>query len=89
MPLRLSVQKAKQTSTRKLKFLPRIGLTLDFAGKQFTFRQAPFLESVANMKTKKFSLENLRAVSNQILDEITMEKKRAAKGKRKATNKAS
>lgn len=82
MALRLSVQKTKQTSTRKLKFLPRVGLTLDLAGRQFTFKQAPFLESVVNMKKKKFNLENLRAISNQILDEITIEKKRSVAKKR-------
>jgi len=88
MALRLSVQKTKQTSTRKLKFLPRVGLTLDLAGRQFTFKQAPFLESVVNMRKKKFNLENLRAISNQILDEITLERKRRPTAKRKTTKKS-
>jgi len=87
MAVRLSVQKTKLTPTRKLKFLPRIGLTLDVAGKKLTFKQAPFFEAIANMRKDHFSLKNFVTISNQILDEISIEKKSGVARRKKVTKK--
>jgi len=82
MALQFSSQKSKKTPTRKLKFLPRLALVVDIAGRQFTFKQAPFFEAVAIMKRSEFNLKNFKTISTKILNEISVEPKKERKTSR-------
>ena len=64
------VHKAERTKMRKLPFLPRIGITIDVAGRQFIYKQSPILETVLNLRDRGFSLKNLAKAAAEELDEI-------------------
>lgn len=66
--------KPKKSKVKRLNFLPRIGLTIDFAGTQITYRQAPILETVVNLFDRGFSMKNLMDVSFEQLQEISLTK---------------
>jgi hypothetical protein len=66
----LEMHKSKRTATRKLPFLPRVGLTVDFAGRHFAFRYAPMLETLMNVRERGFSVKNALSVLRAQLDEV-------------------
>jgi hypothetical protein len=66
------VQKVERSKLRKLPMLPRFAVTVEFAGRQFIFKQAPFLETLLNVKDRGFSLKNLLKVAAEELDEIRL-----------------
>lgn len=68
----LCVEKSKPSSLKRLRFLPRIGLVLDIGGREITYRQAPILEALYNLRGKGFSLKNLLEVSFLQLKEINL-----------------
>ena len=72
MPNIFCVEKAKKSSVKRLSFLPRFGIVIDFGGRQLAYRQAPFLETLVNMRKSGFSFKNLVDVSLQQLKEITL-----------------
>jgi hypothetical protein len=65
-----SVNKAERSKLRKLPLLPRIGLTVDVAGRQFTYKHAPILETLLNVRERGFSVKNLVRVASEQLAEI-------------------
>jgi hypothetical protein len=64
------VHKAERTKLRKLPFLPRLGVTVEIAGRQFVYKQVPFLETVLNIRDRGFNLRNIAAVAREELDEV-------------------
>ena len=68
----LCVEKSKKSTLKRLSLLPRIGVVVDFRGRQFIYRQAPILETLVNMRKSGFSLKNLMSVSFKQLKEITL-----------------
>lgn len=78
--LDLSIEKKSPTSTRKIPFLPRIGVYVDFAGYELYFKQVPFLESMLNLweegheallrQGKPLSVSRLRSIVKQQFSEI-------------------
>lgn len=86
----LCVEKAKSSALKRLKFLPRFGIVVDFAGREITYRQAPVLETLVNAGLKGFSMKNFMEVAFQQLDEINLRKQQSlseacgSKGKKTA-----
>jgi hypothetical protein len=70
----ISVEKSKPSKVKRLKLLPRIGLVIDFAGKELTYRQVPLLETLLNLRDKKLSVKNFMQVAYQQLNEINLRK---------------
>lgn len=70
MATMFSVQKTERTKTRQLPLLPRIGVVVDVAGRKFTFRYAPLLETALNVKSRGLTLKALRTVVSEQLAEI-------------------
>ena len=69
MSMSITVKKAKASKLKRVSLLPRIGIYIDFAGKEISFRQAPILETLLNMKLKRRSLFD---IVNQQLKEIAL-----------------
>ncbi len=65
-----SVNKAERTKTRKLPLLPRFGVTVEIAGRQFTYKQVPFIETVLNLRERGFTVKNLVKLAAEELAEI-------------------
>lgn len=68
----LSVEKSKPSRVKRLRFLPRVALFVDFGGRELSYRQAPLLETLYNMRGRKFSLKGLLEVAHQQLSEINL-----------------
>jgi hypothetical protein len=68
----LCVEKANESRLQRLPFLPRIGVVVDFGGRQFVYRHAPILEALVNMRKTGFSLRNLLDISFEQLKEIKL-----------------
>ena len=67
-----TVHKSESSKLRKLPFLPRLGVTVDVAGRQFTFRHVPTLETFLNWRERGFSLRNLANLSREELSEVRL-----------------
>lgn len=65
----------KQSKTRKLPYLPRLGLVIDFAGYELTLKFAPFLEAVLSLPERGFSSQNLTDITAEQFDEIAFHSK--------------
>ena len=68
----LCIEKAKPSQIKRLSILPRFGFTVDFAGRQLVYRQAPILETVFNVWDRGFSMKNFMDVALTQLREIAM-----------------
>lgn len=66
------IEKVKQSRLRKLPLLPRLGLTVDFAGRRFCYRQVSLLETVLNLLERGPSLGNLQKIVKEELAEVQM-----------------
>jgi hypothetical protein len=80
----ITTRPSKKSKLQRLSFLPRIAITIDFAGTQFGYFQVPFTELLLNMRGRKFNLDNIIAVSHQQIKELELPntpdvKKRASK----------
>ncbi len=64
---------------KRLEFLPRLGIVVDFAGREFSLRQAPFLETLVNLRGKKANLRNWLEVAVVQLREIRLPDQDAVK----------
>ena len=62
--------KAKPSKMRRLSFLPRIGLSVEIAGREFQLKRAPILETVLNTIERGVSLRSFKEVARAQLDEI-------------------
>lgn len=70
----ICIQKTKPSKLKRLAFLPRMAVTVDIAGRQFTYRQAPLAETLLNLWGTRPSVERLIRISHQQLSEITLPK---------------
>ncbi len=73
-----SLNKVKRSPTRKITALPRFGIYLDMFGRRFTYKRAPFLETLFLLRDRGFSMTNLMRVSIEQLDEIRFPSLKAA-----------
>lgn len=72
MANQLCVNKISKSKTRKLPFLPRIGLTFEIGNRQIVFRSAPLLETFLNVWQRGLSPKNLMDVGLEELSEINL-----------------
>jgi hypothetical protein len=72
MALFFDVQKSKKSKVRRLGFLPRIGITLDFGGKSLRYKQAPILETVFNAIIQGPSKKTLTQIVKNQFKEIKL-----------------
>lgn len=72
MSFHFGISKSTATKLRKLPFLPRFAVTIEFLGQQYTLRSTPFLETILNVRELGFSLSNWRRISEQELAEIRL-----------------
>jgi hypothetical protein len=70
MPLHIQVERKKASKTRKLPFLPRLGIYLDVGGREIIYKQAPVLETVMNLKERGMSIANLFKIAIEQMAEI-------------------
>lgn len=81
MAIVISVEKSKpkvKAKVERLNFLPRFGLTVDWGGQKFIYRQAPILEALYNLRKEKFSFEKLMEISRLQVEEIELPKVKLA-----------
>jgi len=74
MSTQICFGKSKKSKIKRLSFLPRIGITIDFAGQLMTYRQAPLLETAVNVIRRGLSMKNLISVAEVQLNEIELPK---------------
>lgn len=70
MGLLFSSDKRQKSSTRKLPFLPRIGIYVDFAGYEFVMKHVPLLETLFNINPYHLTRAKLEQVISAQLDEV-------------------
>lgn len=75
----ISIEKAKPSKVRRLKFLPRLGVTIELGGRQITFRHAPIFETLLNVFDRGLSFKNLIEVSREQLREIEIPKLKSSR----------
>lgn len=66
------VEPSEKSKTRKFPLLPRIGVVVDIAGKQFSFRHAPLIETLMNLLQRGPSRANLEKIVTEQLYEISL-----------------
>ena len=66
------VEPAAKTRSRKLPFLPRLGIVVDVAGKRISYRQAPLLETMLNLLERGATLSNFNKIIAEQLYEIAL-----------------
>jgi hypothetical protein len=76
----LRVEKSDPSETRRLPFLPRIGIVVDVAGRRLTYRHVPLLEIVMNLRARgeRLSLSSLRETAGTMWREIFATTEQAA-----------
>ncbi len=70
MATSLIFQKLEKSKFRRVPFIPRVGVTVDWLGYQAAFRHSPILETLINLADKEFSVDNLKSVWRSELDDI-------------------
>lgn len=65
-------RKSSKSKLSRLSLLPRIGLTIDFAGKQFSYFQVSMIEAFWNMPRGQRTVANLIKLSDQQIKEIKL-----------------
>ncbi len=66
------VDRSEKTRSRKFSLLPRFGIVIDFAGRQFSFRHAPLIETLYNLLERGPSRSNLEKIVTEQLYEISL-----------------
>ena len=75
MPFDFHVQKRKPSPTRKLPYLPRIGLYVDFGARELTLKYVPLLESLLNVAEQpKVTVAAFSRVVKQQIGEVAFPK---------------
>ena len=77
MSASFTVNKSERSRLRRIPLLPRLGFTLDIAGRQFTFKTAPLLETFLNWRDLGFTVANFRKVTSEELSEISFPGRKA------------
>ncbi len=68
-------EKVKQSPSRKMPLLPRIGIVVDFGKRRFTFRHVPLLETLAILVERGPSVLNFRRIIKEQLSEVALPEK--------------
>lgn len=68
------VIKSEPSKSRKLPFLPRVGLVVDAFGLQFVFKGVPLAETFLSARERGLTLANLRKAAEDQLAEVTFPK---------------
>ena len=66
------MDRSDKSRSRKLPFLPRIGIVIDFGGRQFSFRHAPLVETLWNLLERGPNRSNLEKIVTEQLYEISL-----------------
>ncbi len=66
------VERTDKSRSRKFPLLPRIGIVVDFAGRSFSFRHAPLVETLLNLLERGPSRSNLEKIVTEQLYEISL-----------------
>lgn len=66
----LRVLKAESAKLRRVKFLPRIGLTVEIAGRQLVFKHTPTLETLLNFRDRGYNFKAMSKLAAEELEEI-------------------
>ncbi len=66
------VDRSDKSRSRKFPLLPRIGIVIDFAGRRFSFRHAPLVETLINLLERGPSRSNLQKIVTEQLYEISL-----------------
>jgi hypothetical protein len=66
------VDPSEKSRSRKFSWLPRFGIVVDFAGRRFSLRHAPLLETVANLIERGPTRSNLEKIVTEQLYEISL-----------------
>ena len=66
------VEKTDKSRSRKFSLLPRVGFVIDFAGRSYSFRHAPLLETLMNLLERGPSRANLQKIVTEQLYEISL-----------------
>lgn len=61
-----------RTRSRKFSWLPRWGVVVEFAGRRFSLRHAPLLETIANLLERGATRSNLEKIVTEQLYEISL-----------------
>ena len=83
-----SFEKSKPSNMKRLPLLPRFAVTVDVAGRRMTYRQAPLIETIANMWDRGFSMKNFLDVTFEQLSEIELPKVASFTGAKKPKRKS-
>ncbi len=68
----LRIERSKRTRSRKLPYLPRIGIVIDFGGRRISYRQAPIIETILNLIERGASRSNFDKIITEQLYEIAL-----------------
>jgi len=71
----LTSRPSKKSKLKRISFLPRIGITLDVAGKQYGYFQVPLTETLLNMQGRPWSLKSLIATAHLQIKELELPNK--------------
>jgi len=66
------MDRSDKSRSRKFPLLPRVGIVIDFAGRQFSFRHAPLVETLLNLFERGPSRSNLEKIVTEQLYEISL-----------------
>jgi hypothetical protein len=69
-----SVQKSERSPLRRLPLLPRVGIVVDVAGRQFSFKHVPILETLLIARERGLTMKNLVKVASEALSEVAFPK---------------
>ena len=75
MPYRFTKKnRLRNNKTRRLSLFPRLGIYVDFLGKEFSFKQVPLIETFYNVLNTGLTLSNLKRIKNLQFSEIVFSK---------------
>ncbi len=66
------VDRTDKSRSRKFPLLPRVGIVVDFAGRRFSFRHAPLIETLLNLFERGPTRSNLEKIVTEQLYEISL-----------------
>ncbi|MFY7927926.1 MAG: hypothetical protein ACOVS5_03565 [Oligoflexus sp.] len=66
------VDRCEKSRSRKFPWLPRVGIVVDFAGRRFSLRHAPLLETLMNLFERGPTRSNLEKIVTEQLYEISL-----------------
>ncbi len=66
------IDTTEKSRSRKYSWLPRFGIVIDFAGRRFSLRHAPLLETIANLLERGPTRSNLEKIVTEQLYEISL-----------------